>query len=73
MNYNGKIIHFVHLLTIILNSEKINARKVQVCDLMIAIDEPLFLHYGTKSSKLIQMVQLHIKELNCLYTSRSKQ
>ena len=67
MNCKRKIIHIVHLLTIIINSEKINARKVQVCDLMIAIDEPLFLHYGTKSSKLIQMVQLHVKELNNLY------
>ena len=67
MNCKRKIILVQFLIIIINSTRKINAKKVQVCDLMIAIDKPLFLNYGGKSSKLIDMVQLHVKELNVLY------
>ena len=72
MNCKRKIILVQFLIIIINSTRKINARKVQVCDLMIAIDEPLFNLYEKNSSKLIDFVQLHVKELNDLYQRHFK-
>ena len=53
-------------LIISQNYDFINSEK-KFCDMLIAIDEPLYDMYNRDMKKLTEMTQLHIENLNKIY------
>ena len=42
-------------------------RRSEACDMLIAIDEPLYVTYDRDLKNLTKMVQLYVKQLNEIY------
>ena len=42
-------------------------RRSEACDMLIAIDEPLYVTYDRDLANLTKMVQLYVKQLNEIY------
>ena len=42
-------------------------RRNEACDMLIAIDEPLYVTYDRDLKNLTKMVQLYVKQLNEIY------
>jgi len=45
-------------------------RRSEACDMLIAIDEPLYVTYDRDLKNLTKMVQLYVKQLNEIYHSK---
>ena len=44
-----------------------NKKRNEACDMLIAIDEPLYVTYNRDLRNLTKMVQLYVKQLNEIY------
>ena len=42
-------------------------KRNEACDMLIAIDEPLYVTYNRDLRNLTKMVQLYVKQLNEIY------
>ena len=44
------------------------SQETKICDMMIAVDEPLFWHYQGNTVKLVEMIKIHVEKLNEIYS-----
>ena len=42
-------------------------KRTEACDMLIAIDEPLYVTYDRDLTNLTKLVQLYVKQLNEIY------
>ena len=44
------------------------SKETKICDMMIAVDEPLFWHYQGNTKKLVEMIKIHVEKWNEIYS-----
>ena len=44
------------------------SQETKNCDMMIAVDEPLFWHYQGNTEKLVDVIKHHVEKLNEIYS-----
>ena len=54
-------------LTRAVSLGQFNKKRNEACDMLIAIDEPLYVTYNRDLRNLTKMVQLYVKQLNEIY------
>ena len=50
------------------------SQETKICDMMIAVDEPLFWHYQGNTKKLVEMIKkIHVEKWNEIYSRAGAQ